>query len=187
MQIDSLSRVDWIQAAVLALGEGGISNVRIEVLAKTLKVTKGSFYWHFTDRNDLLAATLESWRLSLGSTIADMIKRKASDPTARLRYLLKLSTANRNDVPGGPIEQAIREWAKTSDLPRLALSRLDNDRLDILTGLYIDLGYRAQAARARAVLFLSFVIGANVLARDLIGEDLGGELELCFPVLTSLC
>ncbi len=185
-QIERLSRGDWIAAALQALTEGGVANVRVEVLAKTLKVTKGSFYWHFTDRNDLLVAMLEHWRMSLGSDIADMIKRKESAPDARLRYLLKLSTAKRDDVPGGPTEQAIREWAKTSDLPRVALSQLESDRLEILTGLYSDLGCEPRAARARAVLFLSFVIGLNVLSRDLVGVDLGAERDLCIPTLATL-
>lgn len=149
-------------------------------------MAKGSFYWHFVDRNDLLANMLESWRLTLTSSIAETIKRRAADPKARLAYLLKLSTAQREDVPGGPVEQAIREWAKTSDMARVALSRVDSERLEILSSLYQDLGYRDQAARARAVLFLGYVIGFNVLARDLIGTDLTPERDLASPWLSSL-
>ena len=42
---------------------GGVAAVAVEPLAKVLQTTKGSFYWHFADRNALLEATLELWEL----------------------------------------------------------------------------------------------------------------------------
>jgi AcrR family transcriptional regulator len=182
---ERLGRVDWVEAALQALAEEGISNVRVEVLAKRLNVTKGSFYWHFVDRNDLLSEMLDAWRVNLTTSIADRVKRKTSDPKARLTYLLKLSLSDRDDVPGGRIEQALREWAKSSDQARLALSRVDRERLDILRELYADLGLRPRAAQARAHLFLAYVIGANVVARDLVGLDLAEVREECRPVILS--
>ncbi len=59
------ARIDgnaWIQAALSILAERGISGVRVETLAKQLGVTKGSFYWHFKDRDALFDALLDSWR-----------------------------------------------------------------------------------------------------------------------------
>lgn len=56
-----LSTEDWLKAARLALLHHGPDGVRVEPLAKELGVTKGSFYWHFKDRNDLLEALLKEW------------------------------------------------------------------------------------------------------------------------------
>ena len=56
-----LSKEDWLKAARLALLHKGPDGVRVEPLAKELGVTKGSFYWHFKDRNDLLDALLKEW------------------------------------------------------------------------------------------------------------------------------
>lgn len=56
-----LSKEDWLKAARLALLHKGPDGVRVEPLAKELGVTKGSFYWHFKDRNDLLEALLKEW------------------------------------------------------------------------------------------------------------------------------
>jgi AcrR family transcriptional regulator len=50
-----LTRQDWIDAALEALETGGVPAVAVEPLASRLGVTKGSFYWHFKDRNELLA------------------------------------------------------------------------------------------------------------------------------------
>lgn len=180
-----LSRVDWIDGGLRLLAEGGVSSVRVEVLAKRLNVTKGSFYWHFVDRSELLSAMLEEWREQRTLVIGDLIKRRTNDPHGRLAFLLKLSTTGSANVPGGPLEHAIREWAKSSDLALRALSRVDGERLDILTSHYEALGFRPAPARARATLFLSYVIGLNILRRDLGGIDLKDEQDECRSVLLS--
>lgn len=180
-----LGRAEWIDAGLKALADGGVSKVRVEVLAKSLSVTKGSFYWHFVDRNELLAAMLESWHEQRTLAIGDLIKRKASDPRGRLAFLLKLSTDPESEnTPGGRVENAIREWAKSSDMAKMALSRVDKERLAILAKHYEDLGFRPSAARGRAFLFLAYVVGTNVLLQDL-SEDMLEEQDECRAVLLS--
>ena len=49
----------WIDVAIDVLAKEGVTGLRIEVLAKRCGVTKGSFYWHFKDRQALLDAVLE--------------------------------------------------------------------------------------------------------------------------------
>ena len=57
----ALTREDWTRAALLAIAEGGTGAVAVEPLAARLGATKGSFYWHFRSRSDLLAAALATW------------------------------------------------------------------------------------------------------------------------------
>jgi AcrR family transcriptional regulator len=56
-----LRREDRTLAALGALTRGGVAEVWVEVLAKELDATCGSFYWHFADRRALLVAALEEW------------------------------------------------------------------------------------------------------------------------------
>ncbi|WP_344044119.1 TetR/AcrR family transcriptional regulator, partial [Saccharothrix xinjiangensis] len=56
-----LSKQDWLTAALTALAGGGVGAVAVEPLAQRLGVTRGSFYWHFADRNALLHEALEWW------------------------------------------------------------------------------------------------------------------------------
>jgi AcrR family transcriptional regulator len=58
---ESLTKGDWIAGAWEMLGETGLDGVRVEPLAKRLGVTKGSFYWHFKDRQELLDALFDRW------------------------------------------------------------------------------------------------------------------------------
>ena len=51
----------WIDAAYKLFETGGIKAVRVDPLSKTLGVTRGSFYWHFEDRDALLRAILKRW------------------------------------------------------------------------------------------------------------------------------
>lgn len=57
----SLTAEDWVRAAKRTIEERGVGAVAVEPLAKKLGVTKGSFYWHFENRDALLKATLERW------------------------------------------------------------------------------------------------------------------------------
>lgn len=52
---------DWIDAGFALLAEGGTNALRIGRLCDRLHVTKGSFYWHFTDIQAYRAALVEAW------------------------------------------------------------------------------------------------------------------------------
>jgi AcrR family transcriptional regulator len=58
---ERLSREAWITGALDALAEDGLDALAVEPLARRLGVTKGSFYWHFASRDDLLRAVLDQW------------------------------------------------------------------------------------------------------------------------------
>ena len=57
-----LTPESWIDAATDVLVDQGIDHVRVDVLATRLGVTRGSFYWHFKDREELLRSVLKAWR-----------------------------------------------------------------------------------------------------------------------------
>jgi AcrR family transcriptional regulator len=57
----TLSAADWEQAAVELIAEKGVQAVAIEPLARRMGITKGSFYWHFPNRESLLEQALRRW------------------------------------------------------------------------------------------------------------------------------
>ena len=67
-----LDRSTWIQAAFDTLADEGVGGIRVEILARRLHVTKGSFYWHFKDRQALLDGILETWKVG---RIRDIVKQ----------------------------------------------------------------------------------------------------------------
>lgn len=163
-----LAKRDWVRAATRALARGGVSAVRIEVLAKELNVTKGSFYWHFKDRQALLAEVLRSWRQDATARVDRLVGHRSQDLREQIRLLMDLAiTGDADYVPGGSLEQAIREWATNSSTARETLRQVDVERLEILTEAYVETGLRRSDAAAYALLLYAFTIGANRISADL--------------------
>src|SRR6478736_2172962 len=77
----------WVDAALKALAAGGPDAVRVEALAVSLGVSKGGFYWHFTDRRALLEEMLDTWERT---GTEDIIARVASHPGDARAKLQKL-------------------------------------------------------------------------------------------------
>ena len=105
-----LSVSEWMRAARLALLHSGPDGVRVEPLARALGVTKGSFYWHFRDRADLLEALVVEWEAE-ASLLSDALGN--SDPAADLRKILleverRTHASERGEWPS---DTAIFAWA----------------------------------------------------------------------------
>lgn len=162
---ESLGPSDWTEAALNALAAGGLPAVAVEPLAKSLGTTKGSFYWHFADRNALLAATLELWeRRDTEQVVADLDEKQ--DALSRLRTLLHLTFASVGDGAagrGGTVELALQASAAH---PKVAvtLQRVTKRRLEVVTKLYVELGLPPVSARQRALLAYTAYLGHAQIA-----------------------
>ncbi|WP_207061482.1 TetR/AcrR family transcriptional regulator [Motiliproteus sp. SC1-56] len=156
-----LKQDSWINEAFSALAEGGVDSVKVEVLAKRLKVTKGGFYWHFKNRGDLLARLLENWRDGRIRTIAEQTTTNQS-AYETLRFLLDLYTGPSNPR-GSAIELAVRDWARTDVDAAAAVREVDDARLSSVAALFEQLGLDADQAYARAFLFYSYIFGQSLL------------------------
>lgn len=158
-----LNRESWVEAGMNALAEGGVDAIRVEALAKRLKVTKGGFYWHFRDRADLLQAMLDAWRRGRLEAIARHAAReKGTDPAAVLHSLLDRYSGARNRK-GSAIELAVRDWARRDEAAAATVAAVDDYRLEQVAGLFRDLGAVDEEAFARAYLFYAYVFGQSLL------------------------
>ena len=79
-----LNRDDWLDAAFAAAVEHGFDGVRVLVLADTLGVTRGSFYWHFKDHAELITALLERWRAAESASTQRLQQPGSEDPVKDL-------------------------------------------------------------------------------------------------------
>ncbi|MFT4706402.1 MAG: AcrR family transcriptional regulator, partial [Ascidiaceihabitans sp.] len=57
-----LTKEKWVQHGLETLEKSGFGALNAEPLAKALKVSRGSFYWHFNDIDVFRKAVLELWR-----------------------------------------------------------------------------------------------------------------------------
>ena len=130
-----LSPEDWLTAGFRALAAEGPSALRAESLARTLKTTKGSFYWHFADVADFRARMLTFWEARAFSDVVNRLDTRAS-PQAMLRQLLAIVLGYRDPRDGGAaLEPAIRAWARGDAAVARAVARMDRRRIDYVAGL----------------------------------------------------
>lgn len=159
---EALDRAAWITAALNIVAQDGIDGLRVESLAKSLGVTKGSFYWHFRDRRDLIDAVLDDWR---AGRIRDIRKQTAAEPggeLATLRHTIDVYAAARNRK-GISIEAAIRLWARQDANGQAMVEEVDAERLACTRRLFLALGLPAAEAAARSALLYAYVFGFSMM------------------------
>jgi len=144
----SLGRMQWLDAARSALIEGGIERVKVDVLAKTLGVTGGSFYWHFRDRPELLAALLEHWRSANSAPWFDAVACAGDDPLAQFEAIVAMWIDEIDFSPA--YDSAVRDWARTSPEAEAAVREVDARRIELLAGIFRGFGYERRRAHVRA-------------------------------------
>ncbi|HEX5088958.1 MAG TPA: TetR/AcrR family transcriptional regulator [Nocardioides sp.] len=162
---ESLSRADWVEAALDALARGGLAAVAVEPLAKQLGTTKGSFYWHFADRNALLEATLERWeQRDTEQVIAALDDTR--DALERLRRLLRVAfmSVRANTANGGGSVELALQASASHPLVAGTLNRVTTRRLGQLTQLYTAVGLPRSRARDHGLLAYTAFLGHLQLA-----------------------
>lgn len=161
-----LSKDIWLKHTLVKIGEVGIASIQIESLARDLQVTKGSFYWHFKDRDSLLSETLAYWYNSTTRAIGRAGKRDFDNPLNRLEYFYTLALNRRPDVPGGPIERALHEWGRVSEIAAETIRRVNQDRISLIAEAYIEMGKSEHQARQTARMALAQIVGLNILSHS---------------------
>jgi len=157
---EALTADDWTSAGLEALARGGLAAVAVEPLAKALGTTKGSFYWHFADRNGLIAAALARWEQRDTELVIAAVESEEC-ATARLRNLLHLAFASVQvgSAPGGGSVELALQASASHPLVAPVLHRVTERRLAYLTGLFTEIGLSPARARDRGLLAYSAFLG----------------------------
>lgn len=165
-----LDRGSWINAATEVLAEEGIAGLRVEVLAKRLKVTKGSFYWHFQDRRDLLVAILLQWK---EGRIRDIIKQTSGEKgneLAQIYHVIDVYSASRSRR-GMMIELAVRDWARRDEEASVVVAEVDDVRLRCARNLFLACGVPMEEASSRCMLLYAYVFGVSLMNYEKFDSD----------------
>jgi len=170
---ERLRAEDWEDAALEALGSSGVAAVNVQSLARTLGVTKGSFYWHFADREALLKATLARWEESYTERVIAALDGIV-DPRARLEQLLAGVTASKR---AWRVHVALGA-AANEPLVAASLARVTQRRVAYIEQCYVDLGMQRRVARRRALLAYASYVGLIHLRLEAAGSlPTGSELK----------
>jgi len=144
----------WEQAALELIADNGLSALGVEPLARRLGITKGSFYWHFSGRDDLLDRALSRWenqdRIHLHQglnadarpteRLAQFVWRTSRQTLTHRIYVALCAMPNDGQV--GPV-----------------IKRVTARRIQYLSVAFTELGLSADDARHRATLVYSSYVG----------------------------
>ena len=177
-----LTRADWINVATTVLVKSGIDDVKVDRLATRMKVTRGSFYWHFEDRQALLDALLDDWRSRNVREIEQIGAKWAATPP-EFSELIRTWLGEDPLVP--QIDMAIRAWAKKSQAVAKLVHQVDDDWVALLQDFFARAGLGPDESLVRARVVYFHQIGYYALA---IEEDLEVRARLVpfyYEVLTG--
>lgn len=149
-----LSAADWERGALEMIAEQGVAALAVEALARRLGVTKGSFYWHFRNREALLSAALLRWEADDERELQRHISTTA-DPRERLGALFRWVSG---EAQSHRIYAALLQ-ALDHPLVKPVMTRVSQRRMDLLVLAFRQAGLGHDDARHRARLVYAAYVG----------------------------
>ena len=139
---------DWVAAGLAIMAADGVGGVKIHRLCERLGVTKGSFYWHFTDLDEYLGAVAQQWQEGEGAF------------QAPAETVLPELVAFYVDQRLSKLERAMRDWSRTDERARAAIHASDARVFARLRDAFVELGYDKKEADVRAKML--FYVGVGI-------------------------
>ena len=166
----TLSAADWEQEALKMIATQGIAALAVEPLARSMGITKGSFYWHFTSRESLLEQALNRWEehdaRNLSVSLTEIV-----EPRERLISFFRRASRE------GLTHEVYRALIAAADHPQVqpVLERVAERRMSQIAQAFGELGFEQAVARHRARLTYSVYLGFLQLQRQSQAPELSSE------------
>jgi AcrR family transcriptional regulator len=147
-----LTRKKWLEFSLDLLIREGNAKLRIDTLVQSLGVTKGSFYWHFKDRDDFILKLVEHWTLVSTQKVVEHMKQVQGSADERLFELTKYII--NNDLTRYDI--AIRAWALMEPQIAYLVRKVDKQRLGFIRDLFSEMGFEGKELEMRSRTLVTF-------------------------------
>ena len=157
----TLTASDWAEAALQLSAEKGLRALTVSALATRLGVTKGSFYWHFQGRSELLAAALARWEQR-----ATVEAIRGLDAVTDYRRRLELMLDAASQPPRSRSLYAALAEAAEDPVVRRVLDRVASVRIAYLELCYANLGLPSALSKSYAVFAYAAYRGLLQLAHE---------------------
>ena len=158
-----LSREIWLNKALDVLSQEGQAGLRIQGLCTALGVSRGSFYWHFEDRDDFIHALLDYWHAEYTVTATEFVAQEGGTAVERLAKIVRF-VHDRNLTR---YDLVIRSWAASDRKVAKSLRKTDQFRLSFLESLFREIGFSGIEVEIRGRTCLSFMTLENTMFKRL--------------------
>jgi len=158
-----LTREEWLHRALMMLGKGSVSDIKINRLARELGINKSGFYWHFKNRNDLLEQLLAYWTHELTEVVTSNLELEKVEPRERLCRTAEMII----DYDLTRYEASIRQWALTDDMAGQAVEKVTKIRTGFVSQALAELGFKGDDLEIRATLFVCYHTWEKLMFSDI--------------------
>jgi AcrR family transcriptional regulator len=153
---------NWLDIGLRELGRKGPGSLRLDALCKKLGITKGSFYWYFSGRDDFMRKLLQTWEERETLALIEHVEKLGGTPSEKLHKLFLEANSGRVNFR---TEQAIRHWGHSEPAIRAMLHKVDHERIEYLRRQLTALTTDAAIAEAQATLLYSLIFGEAMIYR----------------------
>lgn len=148
----TVSKGEWLSQALEILSEEGVQGVRIDRLARDLKISRSGFYWHFRDRNDLLNHLLDYWAYEYTEVVIQYQDSQEVTPETRLNQIASMTRKHNL----AKFDLSMRAWAEHDAKAAKAMTRVYQQRLGYVRESFRDLGFKGNELEMRTLLFVCY-------------------------------
>jgi AcrR family transcriptional regulator len=152
-----LTKSDWIDHGLRTLANDGPNALKVGPMATQLKVSRGSFYWHFRDIADFRSEVLQSWQERTTDQVIYELEAAKAEPD-RLKHLMK-----RAFVAKRSLDRAIRSWASEDEDVAAIVASVDARRVAYIAKLLVAAGVESRRALPRAVFMYWAYLGQAIV------------------------
>jgi len=155
------TKLDWLNLAIDALINEGIDQVKVQVMAKKLGVSRSSFYWFFESIQDLQDQLLSHWLTRNTGPIIERAMRPAGTITRAICHVFECWVEPKLFDPN--LDIAVRFWGRRDPKVRAIVEQADDQRVDALSKMFRRYGYDEEDAFIRARILYFTQIGHYTL------------------------
>lgn len=154
---DRLTKSDWLRHGLRTLANDGANALKVGPMAAQLKVSRGSFYWHFRDIADFRSQLLRSWQERSTDQVIQQLEAEKAEPE-RLKHLMKRAFNVKRDL-----DRAIRSWAAEDEDVAAVVASVDAARVAYIAKMLVAAGVESQRARPRAAFMYWAYLGQTIV------------------------
>jgi len=152
---------DWIILGYRLFAEQGIAGIVVEKMAKTLKVNKSSFYWHFKTKKEFINQLIMFWKEKETDRIISLTNDKK---TGLERFKALIPLIYKQD-PFLDFVFYLKRYARKEKEIQKIIDNIEKQRIDYACIIIQDMGFSKQEAKIKASSLHKHFIGYHELIR----------------------
>ncbi len=149
-----LTRQQWLARSLVILSEGGPGELRIDNITKKMKVSKGSFYWHFKNRADYIESLAKYWDTWSNDEVIEQIHTMDEDPVTIMKILIKTVIGENLSAYDAAVQMLMHKEPQIAPIVTKGFMK----RLECLGGLFRQMGFKGRQLESKKQLFVGYFI-----------------------------